>query len=1081
MKRVLDHPDAPATGRRYWRGVEEYAQSEEFHGWLEREFPQGAAEFWGDGVSRRSFLRLMGASVALAGLGLSGCRRPEAYLVSYTKSPEWQIPGKNLFFTAAAPRPRGALPLLVTSFDGRPIKVDGNPEHPVVQGKSDAHAQASILDLYDPDRAKRYLNQGQASTKADFETALTRIREVAQSNGGAGLAVLADETLSPTRDRLRQELLQQFPQMTWSVFEPLVTGNQAAAVKVAFGIEGSLSAKLLEADVVLAIGADFLGSDDFGFQAQRDFTKRRKIEKPGDKMNRLYAVENHFTNTGIMAEHRLRLPASHYEAFAAALANELGVTGLPLGVTGGLTGVDPLWIKESAADLRANAGRSVVLAGPNTSVELQLIVLAINQALGNLGQTLNVVPAPFAKAESIDDLAAKIESGTVETLLVLGGNPAFNAPAHLEFGKLLGKVATSIYLASHENETSSAATWTVPSTHYLEAWSDGLAEDGSYLTSQPLILPLWGGVSQLDLLALLAGRTTPEGPELIKETFALRSGTLTGTALDDAWNIVVHDGFAKENGKRTRPSVAFQADSVASFLENSLAAAPKLGDGNLEVVLARDYSLDDGRYANNGWMQEFPDPVTKLTWGNAILVSPNTAKALGLRSFMDRGIQTGDTVRVSVNGATVEGPILVAPGHADNSLTIPVGYGAKLGRVSSEGGFSAYPLRTSSASLVYAGAKLEKLGPLAKLAVTQEHQSMEGRALVREAPLAEFEKNPEFVKLLGVEAHAPKNFNFYQVPAFESPMQWGMSIDLTTCTGCSACVVACQSENNIPIVGPEQVKNGREMHWIRLDRYFVSEDFNTDKVKGFGTPDPIFAVDPEAVVQPVTCMHCENAPCETVCPVNATVHSEEGLNVMAYNRCIGTRYCANNCPYKVRRFNFFDYNKRDVLSRSDFLGIGNLYFGPFAKKGSPDTIKMQKNPNVSVRMRGVMEKCTFCVQRIEEAKIETLVKARDSSNTIVPKDSFQTACQQACPTDAIVFGDIKQADSAVAKRKALPHDYAMLGYLNVRPRVTYLGRIRNPNPNMPGADRVGMSLLKDVHHHDDHGSGYGKDAHGGKH
>lgn len=1079
MKHVFEHPEVPATGRRYWRGLEEYAKTEEFQGWLEREFPQGAAEFWGDGVSRRNFLRLMGASMALGGLSLTGCRRPEAYIVAYTKTPEWQIPGKNLYFTSAQPRRHGSLPLLVTSFDGRPTKVDGNPEHPVNQGKSDALAQASILDLYDPDRAKHYLFRGQRTTQPEFDTALMGVRERAAQNGGANLAVLADETLSPTRARLRDELLKQFPQMTWCVFEPLDTGNQRAAIKAAFGLDGVLVPNLLAADVVLSIGSDFLGTDEFGFKPQRDFTKRRRVEKPGDLMNRLYAVENHFTNTGMMAEHRLRLPASHYTAFAAALAREIGVNGLPLEAAGSLENVDPAWVREAAADLKAHAGRCLVLAGPDTPVELQVLVFAINEALGNLGQTVRVRPTPLSGNATLEELVAKIRNGQIEDLVILGGNPVFNAPAGVDLSGALNRVTTSIYLGSHENETTKLATWTVPAAHYLETWGDTTAEDGSVLSIQPLILPIWNGVSQLNLLARLAGQPTPEGPALVRETFALNQGRgLTGPDLDTAWNKFVHDGFSPTSVEPVQPS--FQFGAARSFLEERLKPAPSLGENALEVVIVPSYAVDDGRYANNGWMQEFPDPVTKLTWGNAILVSPTTAKALGLRSYMDRGIQTSDMVRLMVNGVTIEGPILVAPGHADFSLTIPAGYGANLGRVSQEGGFSVYPVRKDLCCLTYAGVSLEKVGRLAKLAITQEHQSMEGRFLVREAPLAEFNRNPEFVNTMGIDAHAPKNFNFYEPPPLDSPLQWGMSIDLTTCTGCSACMIACQAENNIPIVGPEQVKNGREMHWIRVDRYFVSEDFNTDKVGAWAKADPMYAVDPEAVTQPVTCMHCENAPCETVCPVNATVHNEEGLNVMAYNRCIGTRYCANNCPYKVRRFNFFDYNKRDVLTRSDFLGIGNLYFGPFAKKGSPPTVQMQRNPNVTVRMRGVMEKCTFCVQRIEEAKIKALVKARNSDRTMVPTDSFQTACQQACPTEAIVFGNIRDEASAVSKRKQLPHNYAMLNYLNVRPRLTYLGRIRNPNPKMPGADRVGMSSLNDVHAHGG-GGGYDGKHSDGKH
>lgn len=1069
MKKVFEHPTEPVQGRKYWRSVEEYSGTPEFQNWLQREFPQGAAEFWGDGVSRRNFLRLMGASMALA--GLQGCRRPEAHIVPYTKSPEWVVAGKNIHFTTAMPRRGGSTPLLVTSYDGRPTKIEGNPLHPVNKGTTDTHAQASILDLYDPDRAKSYLKNGKISNKAEFDTALAAIRDEALKNQGAGLAFLVQETLSPTRDRLKQELFKQFPQATWSVYEPLITGNDAKAASIAFGGNYKAVPRFDKADVVFSLSADFLGGE-FGLSAERGFASKRRILKPGDPMNRLYTVETQFTLTGGMADHRLRLPASQLEAFASALAREAGAGGMELPMATALEGVDPKWISEAAKDLKAHAGTSLVVAGPNTSVALQVIALAINQALGNIGKTVLIKPAP-APSTSIVDLAAKIRTGAVNTVVILGGNPAYNAPADLKFGELLRKISNVVYLGYHENATTEASSWQVPAAHYLESWGDTLAEDGSYLSIQPLILPLFNGLSEIELLSRFLGQPTPQGPEQVQETFKQRSPGLQGTALEAAWKKFLHDGFVPVAAtSSTAVATGTAPNSVnlpasSAFLK-TVQPLSSPANGTLEVTFVPSWSVDDGRYANNGWMQEAPDPITKLTWDNAALISPKTAKDLGLEARVYEGVQTSDVISITLNGVSIEAPIIVVPGHADNSLTLPLGFGQKLGRVSEGSGFNAYLLRTSVNPYLAVGAAVKKVSSGHELALTQEHQSMEGRGFVREAPLAIFEKDPAYVDTIGVDAHAPPNVSFYQSPPLTGHHQWGMSIDLTTCTGCNSCVVACQAENNIPIVGRDQVKRSREMHWIRIDRYFVSEDYNEDLDK--------FAHDPQMVMQPMTCQHCENAPCETVCPVNATVHSEEGLNVMAYNRCIGTRYCANNCPYKVRRFNFFDYNKRDVLSRNEFLNIGNLYMGPLGDKGSPDTIKMQKNPNVTVRMRGVMEKCTFCVQRIEEAKINQLVKARDTADTMVPRDSVKVACQQACPSESIVFGNVADPESEVSKRKALAHDYAVLNYLNVRPRVTYLGRIRNPNPAMPGANLVGMSSLGAPDYHGPHGE-HGHGAH----
>ena len=1053
MKRVIQHPPAPTHGRTYWRSLGEYAQTPDFEEWLHREFPAGAAEWDQDPLSRRNFLRLMGASLALAGLGLSGCRRPEAHLVPFTQSPEWMVEGKTMSFATAQPRRRGAIPLLATTFDGRPIKLEGNPLHPASEGKSDNHAQASILDLYDPARRRHVTLKGKRATAEQLDAEIQRIRTEAAASGGATLAILADEIVSPTRERLRAELLRQYPQAMWAVYEPLAPGYDSEASTAAFGPGTQFRANLANAAAILAVDCDFLGSEDGDLTDTRGFAAGRRIRKPGDKISRLYVAEPRFSITGTMADHRLRLRAGEAGAFLLELGRQIrslrGTPELNAALTAapdlGLPSeVDAAWIRECASDLVANANKSVVLVGRRQPASVQALALAVNSALGAIGNTLVVQPAFTAPAASIRDVAARLQAGAIQSLVILGGDPAYNAPADLGFAELLGAVPSSLHLAALPNATSAKTTWFVPGTHYLEAWGDALATDGSYLSVQPTIQPLWAGESQLDFLCRLLGKAKPIGPALIKETFAARTNQ-TGLNLEQAWSNFVREGFLPTPTPNAAKVV--NAAGVAA-LTAMLTEAQEASADSLEAVFVSSPAMDDGRYLNNGWLQEWADPMTKITWDNGILISKKTAESLGLRNEVVKGVLIADVVRATLEGQTVEAPVVVAPGHVDFAVSLPLGYGQdELGPVAKGSGFNAYRLRRSNSDYLAPGLKLQKTGATQKLAVTQEHYVMEGRDLVREATVEEFGKDPGWVKKVGMDGHIPPNQSFYPNPPLDAPNQWAMVIDLSTCTGCNACVTACTAENNIPIVGRDQVMKGREMHWIRVDRYFTGE------------PET-----PEAVAQPVACMHCENAPCETVCPVNATVHNEEGLNVMAYNRCIGTRYCANNCPYKVRRFNFFDYNQR---------ALDKLYWGPVAPKGTEETIKLQKNPNVTVRMRGVMEKCTFCVQRIEEAKIAAKVKARDSANIRIPSGSLKTACQQACPADAIVFGDLKNERDEVGKLRELPQNYSLLEYLNVRPRLTYLGRVRNPNPAMPGAR---TSYIPSHGHGDSHGAekGHGK-------
>ncbi len=1034
MKHIFQHPPEKLTGRKYWRSLGEFADTPEFNGWLEREFPAGAAEMKLDGVSRRNFLKLMGASTALAGFSLAACRHPKN-LVPFTKSSEWTIPGKPLFYATSMPRRSGAMPLVVTTHDGRPTKIEGNPHHPAGKGATDGFAQASILDLYDPDRSRFFEEKGKHSDAKQFEAYLDNL--IAEAGDGSGIAFLLEESNSQTRERLRKEIAKRFPQAKWAVYEPLGSDLSEAASAASFG-PGIKAVPVFEkADIVLTLDCDFLAGEMTSLADVRAFADRRRVEKAGDKMNRLYTVENRYTVTGGAADHRLRLPASQIGLFALALAKELGVNVDGIATPEGKVDFSPEWVKEAAADLKSAHGRSLVLVGPRQPVAVQQLGAAINNALGSFGETLVGARIPVAPALTILDLAEAIKQKTVKTLFILGGNPVYNAPVNLGWATLQKSVPEVVRLSLWVDETSQHSRWQVPGAHYLETWNDGIAGEGSYTPVQPMILPLYDGWSELDILAKFAGLKKPSGAELVQETFRQRVKPSDFTA---AWSKFLHDGFAAQR----KESIAL---NYTGALPKDGFSAPA-GPGNFEVVFPADSKMEDGRYNNNGWMLELPDPITKTTWDNTAWISPKTAKELEIGYIPHKSEH--EVIELSVGDRKVQVPVFIAPGHADNSISLSLGWGRKVvGKLGQGTGVDAYSLRTIDSPYFALGAKITKLNKKVVIAHTQEHFSMEGRELVREATLAEFDAKPDFVKTMGGDSHVPPGPpSLYTHPELDSPNQWGMAIDLNTCIGCAACTVACQAENNTPVVGKEQVINGRSMHWMRNDRYFVSDsEYHEDLGE--------FPSDPQMVAQPMLCQHCENAPCETVCPVNATIHSNDGLNVMAYNRCIGTRYCANNCPFKVRRFNFFDYNQRPITPvKVPLLGeVNGLKLGPLAPKGMADTLKMQKNPNVTVRMRGVMEKCTFCVQRVQEARIAQKVKAGASDNVTIPPDVFTSACAQVCPTGAIVFGDVKNPESRVSKLKEQEKNYRLLEYLNVRTRVSYLARLRNPNPKMPDAKK----------------------------
>ncbi len=1100
MKRKVNHPEPSArelSGPRYWRSLDELVETPGFKDKLTREFPEGADSL--TGVDRRHFFKLMAASFALGGMGLAtGCRRPEAHILPYGKSVEGVIPGMPRYFATSFPLRGEAIPLLAETHQGRPTKLEGNPSYKPYGGATSLVAQATVLDLYDPDRATTHTRDGAAVDTASVRDDLAAIHGAAKANNGKGLAILAETSSSPSRARLVKAMKKKLPQAMWAEYDAINETAPMAAAKAAFGKNVKPLYHFDKAKRIVSIDADFFHAEGGALGYSRDFASGRKVLKKDDPMNRLYAVESLFTLTGSMADHRLRLASSHMLAFAAALAGKLTRQGAYSRLAQGLEFKDQdAWLAACAEDLQAHAGECLVVAGAHQPAQVHAIAYAINTFLGNVGKTVEFVEVPATKAASIANLAAAAKAGEINTLVVLGGNPCYNAPADVEFDSMVENINRVVRYGYYVDETSAVADTHIAATHYLESWGDARTADGTIVPIQPMVLPLFDGLTELEVVARLAGEDTTDPYTIAFETItAMKSGDAEAT-----FRAFLHDGLLKGTAYPVA-SVTFD-QSGASGLFADAPSYTALSEGNLEVRFAVDHKVDDGRYINNGWLQECPDPITKISWDNAILVSPRLASAIGIEpegamlqvarkdnAEYPLGKEAAPVVEIVVNGVTVRGPAHIQPGLSNWTVVLPLGYGREVtGRVGHGSGFNAYPARTSSTMDFATGATITVTDDVYLLANQQEHWSMEGRDIVREANKGEFDENPNFVDSFGIESHAPANLgpakdeplqevsattprgnSLYENPDFTGVHQWGMSIDLNTCIGCNACVIACQAENNIPIVGKDQTLRGREMHWIRLDRYY-----SDGKISGgaFGGPgNKIIPEDPQGSIMPVACMQCELAPCETVCPVNATVHDEEGLNTMAYNRCIGTRYCANNCPYKVRRFNFFDWNDRS---------LDKLYMGPIAEKGMPELVKMAKNPDVTVRMRGVMEKCTYCVQRIQQAKMAQKSKARNSDRVEVPDGTIKVACQQVCPVDAIEFGNIKDPNSAVSKAKAREQDYSLLGYLNIRPRTTYLGKLRNPNPEMP--DYADLPLSRQEYNAKNYppghkkNKGHGKDHH----
>ena len=1064
MKTIPPVCPEPDSGPRYWRSMEQLADTAEFRDWAEKEFPAGASELK-DEVTRRSFMKLMSASFLFAGFGLTGCRRPEEKIFPFSRLPENYTHGVAQFFATAFPSRRGGIPLVVKSHEGRPTKIEGNSQHPDSNGATDAYAQASILGLYDPDRAQHFRKKGNTvAREAALDEVTAEGKRLAEANG-AGLWILAESSNSPSRARLQGQLKKKLPQSNWAVYEPVDFRIHDEAASVVAGASVSVDYRLDQASVILALDSDFLGIEADSIRMTRSFAKGRKVEKSGDPMNRLYAVESLMTLTGAAADHRMRATSSAVIQIAAQIALEViketkatveGDLVAALGRLAAGSKADKAWVTECAKDLAdaKNHGKVAVLAGYRQPLAVHLIAHAINAATGSLGTTVQVRERATTEDATLAQLAAALKEGKVGTLVILGGNPAYNTSAQLKWSDLQRSAKNVIRVAYYEDESAAGCHWHLPAAHYLESWGDARTSDGTLVPIQPLIAPLFDGITELEVLARLAGETTIKPHEIARETFAQLTG---GTLAEESWKQFLHDGFLTGSSAKLVEAKVDWAAVGSKVTTATVNAAPS--KANLEVVFHCDSSVDDGRYSNNGWLQEMPDPISKMTWDNAVLISRKTAEELGLKNR--------EQIEIELAGQKITAPIWVQPGQADNSLGLALGYGrSKGGRIANfdgkKVGFNAFALGGSAAIAV--GAKVSGKSALFSFSCTQDHWSMEGRPIIREANLGQFNAKPDFAKNMDLDGASHVGFiptdparpgqpkgiytHPYQAqPELQSKVhQWGMAIDLSACTGCSACVIACQSENNIPIVGKDQVARGREMHWMRLDRYFSGDVSIKLKFPQTGATEnqvvQPWIDDPQMVTQPMLCQHCESAPCESVCPVNATVHDEEGLNVMAYNRCVGTRYCSNNCAWKVRRFNFFDYNKRP---------IENLYAGPLdrTKADSWELVKMAKNPDVTVRMRGVMEKCTFCVQRIEGAKIAQKVKVGASGDVAVPDGTFKTACQQVCPAEAITFGNILDPESSVSKLKQQVRNYSVLGFLDTRPRTTYLAKVRNPNPKMP--------------------------------
>jgi molybdopterin-containing oxidoreductase family iron-sulfur binding subunit len=977
-----------ARGRDYWRSLDELAATPEFKDMVEREFPRQAIG-WSEDENpvegRRNFLKLMGASLALG--GLAACTRQQnEHIMPYVRQPEELIPGRPLFFATATTLNGIATGVLAESHEGRPTKIEGNPEHPASLGAADVYSQASVLGLYDPDRSQAATLNGEIRSWGFFITSFRDAIAQQRAKNGAGLRILTETITSPTMAAQLKAIQAQFPSAKWHQWDPAGPHGARAASMAAFGQAVSTRYDFSKANVVVSLDSDFLNSGPGSLRYAREFARRRHVGEGAEAMNRLYVVEPFPTPTGSKADHRMALPATQVASFASSLAAALG-TGEGAKASGNAA-IDK-WTAAIARDLQNNKGASLVIAGEYQPPAVHALAAAMNEKLGNAGQTViytePVEANPTDQLASLQDLVKDLDAGAVEVLLILGGNPAFNAPVELGMRDRLKKAKLRVRLGLYDDETSEVCQWHLPEAHYLETWGDARAFDGTVTIQQPLIQPLYNGRSALQILQLFTDQPDTSAYEIVKNYWRDQH---KGGDFEAWWRRSIHDGFVE--------GTALPAKTVA--VKGGVAApVPVNLNGKFEVVYRPDAGVYDGRFANNGWLQEFPRPITKLTWDNAAFISVKDARRLQ--------VETGNVLKLTYGGFSVEAPAYIQPGVAEGSVVLHLGFGRTRGGRAADGtGLNPYGLRRANALWQDAGLDVAKISGTHDFSNAQNYHVLDTpdpRHIIHNGTLAEFKKDPESVHA-GAEA-PPRELTMYPEWDYTKGYAWGMAIDLNACTGCGACVVACQAENNIAVVGKDQVRRGRSLQWLRVDTYYQGSE-----------------EDPAMYNQPVPCMQCENAPCELVCPVQATTHSSEGLNDMVYNRCVGTRYCSNNCPYKVRRFNFYLF--------SDF---------------ETPSLKLLRNPDVSVRSRGVMEKCTYCVQRINAAKIDSEREGRG-----VRDGEIQTACQATCPAEAIVFGNINDKNSRVSKLKANERNYGLLAELNTRPRTTYLATLRNPNPEI---------------------------------
>ncbi|MGH9356048.1 MAG: TAT-variant-translocated molybdopterin oxidoreductase [Terriglobia bacterium] len=1021
-------------GPQFWQSLGQLAETDEYKSFLNQGLVPGVAEPR-SGVNRRDALKLMGATAALA--GLTACTKmPLEKVVPYVNTPEEFIPGKHLFFATTMPWQGTGQGILAWSFMGRPTKVEGNNENPGSLGKANVFMQASVLDLYDPDRSQVLLHDGRVGSWSDFLVQVDELRAAHLRNQGAGLRFLTGTITSPTLGDQLNNLLKEFPQAKWHQYEAVSRDYAREGARLAFGEYVETVYRFDQADVVLSLESDFLFQHPASVRYASDFGNKRRVTGTDSKMNRLYVVEAMPTVTGVQADHRLRLRPADVGAFARALASALGVKSQGL-EQASLPQIPASWLPALARDLQQHRGASIIIPGDSQPPEIHALAHAMNAALGNAGKTVvytdSIEVSPTSQTESFRELVSDMGAGKVQTLLILANNPAYTAPVDIPFAKQLAKVPDRIYLGFYEDETSPLCNWHIPAAHYLETWGDIRAYDGTASTIQPLIAPLYDGKSAYEMLTLFQGLSGRTGHAVVHDYWQGQQKKLAQAQFEVQWETWLEKGIID--------GTAFPPKQVKLNANLDAAARPGAApDSGLDLIFAPDPAAWDGSFCNNGWMQELPKPFSKLTWDNAVMVSPRTAERLG-RTMQTVKVEGGglasgergkfynlgpteanqsDVVELNFQGRNVLGPMLIVPGQADDCVVVTLGYGrARAGRIGNGTGFNAYAIRPAGSPWGGSGLEIKKTGMGYDLAVTQHHHVIgkgshptEGesaaafqRDLVRVSTIDEFGRNPDFAKdpsEMTTQAQSlypvlPSPYDFKKGP------QWGMSIDLSACIGCNACVIACQAENNIAVVGKDQVSRGRAMHWIRVDTYYR------------GGLD-----DPEIYNEAVPCMQCENAPCEYVCPVGATMTGPEGINEMIYNRCVGTRYCSNNCPYKVRRFNFY----------------------LFADWNAPSLYAL-RNPRVTVRSRGVMEKCTYCIQRIREHEIDAEKAGRQLKD-----GEILTACQQTCPTKAIVFGDILDANSRVSQVKAQSRNYGLLEELNTRPRTTYLAKIWNPNPEI---------------------------------